>query len=279
MTSPDGTDHDETPRRAPTIVEAVRTVMREKARAMSPAEAYGAIVAAGLYTFNTDDPVSVVRGQIRRRCVGLDFPSALPTKFFRATNDGRYALIEADEPQAVPAPVPDGEERSPLFQILALQQAHEREVRARVLEALKNLEPSAFERFAGRLLAAYGFEEVTVTRKSKDGGIDGHGQLRIGLTTVSVAFQCKRYRDKAVGPDAVEAFRGRTSGRHEQGYYFTTSRYTREAIEAQRRPGAVPIVLFDGERIVDIMFAKEFGVGFRLLRVPELNIDVALEEG
>ncbi|RVU18494.1 restriction endonuclease [Methylobacterium oryzihabitans] len=252
--------------------------MLDKGRPMAPAEAYGAIVAADLYTFNTDDPVSVVRAQIRRRCLGLDFPSALATKCFRATNDGRYTLI--DHARVVPdqeAPERD-DVRSTLAQMLALQHEHEREVRTRVLEALKNLEPSAFERFAGRLLTAYGFEQVVVTRPMRDGGIDGHGQLRIGLTTVSVAFQCKRYRDKPIGPDAVESFRGRTSGRHEQGYYFTTSRFTREAIDAQRRPGAVPIVLFDGERIVDIMFEKAFGVGFRNLRIPELNIDLVLEE-
>lgn len=245
---------------------------------MSPAEIYGAIVASGLYRFNADDPVSVVRGEIRRRCLGLDFPSARAVKYFCATNDGRYSLIDDAAAQVAAADVEREEKPSTLARILALQKQHEREVRSRVLEALKALEPSAFERLAGRLLTAYGFEQVVVTRKSRDGGIDGYGRLRIGLTTISVAFQCKRYRDKAVGPDGVESFRGRTSGRHEQGYYFTTSRFTREAIDAQRRPGAVPIVLFDGERIVDIMFEKGFGVGFQDLRVPELNIDTVLEE-
>ncbi|WP_157900466.1 restriction endonuclease [Mesorhizobium sp. LCM 4577] len=261
-----------------TIVEAIRAVMRDKSRPMSPTEVYGAIVATGLYVFNTDEPVSVVRGQIRRKCLGLDFPSASSVKYFSATNDGRYALID-ETASTTPVPVLNRrEEQSTLTQILQLQRKHECEVRTRVLAALKDLEPSAFERFSGRLLNAYGFEQVVVTRKSRDGGIDGHGQVQIGLTTISVAFQCKRYRDKAVGPDAVESFRGRTSGRHEQGYYFTTSRFTREAVEAQRRPGAVPIVLFDGGRIVDIMFDKSFGVGFRNLRIPELNIDVVLEE-
>lgn len=261
-----------------TIVAAIRAVMREKGRPMSPAETYGAIVAAKLYTFNTDDPVSIVRNQIRRRCTGLDFPSASATKFFRATNDGRYTLAEVGA-SSEDAGVPDGaEDRGSLARILALQQEYELGVRARVLKALKELDPSAFERFAGRLLTAYGFEQVSVTRKSRDSGIDGHGKLRIGLTTISVAFQCKRYREKPVGPDAVESFRGRTSGRHEQGYYFTTSRFTREAVDAQRRAGTVPIVLFDGERIVDIMFDKGFGVGFRELRIPELNIDAVLED-
>lgn len=101
----------------------------------------------------------------------------------------------------------------------------------------------------------------------------------MGLTHISVAFQCKRYAAKAVGRDAIDAFRGATSGYHEQGYFFTTSRFTSEAIEAQRRPGAAPIALFDGEKIVNIMLDKAFGVAFRVLRIAELALDSALEQG
>jgi len=175
--------------------------------------------------------------------------------------------------------VDDRKPAATLGQLIGLLNVHEQEVRARALEALKALTPTAFERFAQRLLHAYGFEDVKVTRRSRDGGIDGHGHIRVGLTSVSVAFQCKRWLDKPVGRDRVDAFRGATSGLHEQGYIFTTSRFTPEAIDAQRRPGAVPIALFDGERIIEIMFDRQFGVGFRDLRVPELNIDVVLEEG
>lgn len=258
-----------------TIAEAVVAVMREKERPLSPAEAYGAIVERQLYRFNTDDPVSVVRTQIRRRCVGLDFPSSLPKKLFRATNDGRYTLN-----LQLPSLSPVAPETTSVHQRLVdLQQQHEAEVRARVLEALKALPPRTFEIFAERLLRAYGFEDVTVTRRSRDGGIDGHGRLPIGLTSVSVAFQCKRYSDKAVGREAIDTFRGAVSGLHEQGYFFATSRFTAEAVDAQRRPGAVPIALFDGEKIVDIMFSKEFGVAFRDMRVPELALDVILEQG
>lgn len=257
-----------------TIADAVAFVMRQKERPLSPAEAYGAIIEGQLYKFNTDDPVSIVRTQIRRRCVGLEFPSALPNKLFKATNDGRYTLALIAEGQV------DLDEPPALFhQLVALQQEHERQVRSRVLGALKALPPRSFELFAERLLRAYGFEQVVVTRRSRDGGIDGHGRLPIGLTHVSVAFQCKRYTDKPVGRDAIDAFRGAASGLHEQGYFFATSRFTAEAVECQRRPGAVPIALFDGEKIVDIMFTKGFGVAFRELRIPELALDTVLEQG
>lgn len=39
-----------------------------------------------------------------------------------------------------------------------------------------------------------GFSQVSVTKKSGDGGIDGTGKLRInGIFSFNVAFQCKRY--------------------------------------------------------------------------------------
>ncbi len=263
-------------RRNLTIVGAVLSVMRDRARPLSPSEAYAAIIERGLYGFNTDDPVSVVRNAIRRRCEGVNFASALPEKLFGATNDGRYYPLDKVEAR-LPADL--AAEPSLIAKMLALKADHEQHVRTRILNSLLDLAPDAFERFAERLLRAYGFLDVAVTRKSKDGGIDGHGLIAIGLTTVSVAFQCKRYRTKPVGRADVDAFRGATSGLHEQGYFFTTSRFTQEALDAQRRPGAVPIILFDGPKIVDIMFEQEFGVAFREFRVPELALDAVLDEG
>ncbi|KWV59187.1 hypothetical protein AS026_29230 [Rhizobium altiplani] len=260
-----------------TIAGAVVEVMRHKGRPLSPAEAYGAIVEAKLYHFNTDDPVSIVRTQIRRRCEGLDFPSALPSKLFRSTNDGRYTLVDP----RVPVLAGDDSAVNPgptLHTLVVLQQEYDAITRDRVLTALKNLPPPTFELFAMRLLHAYGFQDVIVTKKSRDGGIDGHGHLPVGLSSVSVAFQCKRYLEKAVGREAIDSFRGAISGLHEQGYFFTTSRFTSEAVNAQRRAGAVPVILFDGAKIVDIMFDRGFGVSFRELRIPELALDTILEE-
>ena len=36
------------------------------------------------------------------------------------------------------------------------------------------------------LLDVYGFSDLSVTQKSKDGGIDGFGKLKIGLAHMSV---------------------------------------------------------------------------------------------
>ena len=51
--------------------------------------------------------------------------------------------------------------------------------RENLLDTLQNIPPDAFERLCQRLLRESGFIEVEVTGKSGDGGIDGHGIIRL----------------------------------------------------------------------------------------------------
>ena len=51
-----------------------------------------------------------------------------------------------------------------------------------------------FERICQRLLRESGFQQVRITGRSGDGGIDGKGVLRLGgLINFQVVFQSKRY--------------------------------------------------------------------------------------
>jgi restriction system protein len=111
--------------------------------------------------------------------------------------------------------------------------------------------PSEFEKFAGKLLEAYGFRRVNVTNphSAPDGGIDGHGQLKVGLATMRAAFQCKRWQG-SVGRPEIDKFRGAIQGQFEHGYFFTTSTSSAEARNASIKDGAVPVFLFDGHEIV-----------------------------
>jgi len=80
--------------------------------------------------------------------------------------------------------------------------------RTRVLEILYSVSPGAFERICQRLLRESDFEQVAVTGRSGDGGIDGNGVLQINpFVSFRVLFQCKRYRG-TVGSPAIRDFRG-----------------------------------------------------------------------
>ena len=130
----------------------------------------------------------------------------------------------------------------------------------RLLELLRSLPPEGFERLAQRLLREAGFTQVTVTGRSGDGGIDGHGTLQINpLVSLHVLFQCKKY-SKAIVPSHVRDFRGAMTGRTDKGIIITTGTFTAEARREAMRDGAPPIELIDGQKLVDMFQKLELGL-------------------
>jgi restriction system protein len=264
-----------------TIIQAIKEVMQAERKPMTAAEVYDAIVSADLYTFNADKPVHVVQTQIRRHAKGLDFPSASNIKYFEIFQNGKYCLLHqgsGDTSQTTVQTRPSAR-RGTLNSIKKLHNQYSDEFKSRALREIKKLDPISFEQFCRNLLAVYGFRDVTVTRPAKDGGIDGHGRLEVGVTYLRVAFQCKRWtKRKNVGRPEVDQFRGATQGQYEQGYFFTTADFSPEAKKNSFKPGAVPIILIDGMSIIDIMINKQFGVETEQLPVHTLALDLALSE-
>jgi restriction system protein len=208
-----------------TITQAIQKVMTDTNRPMTIQEAHDGIVAGNLYQFKADDPVHIVRNEIRRHCLGLDFSSASPKKLFRITEDGLYFLLDA--PIRVPrTPARRDSKRAttaPLTDVEALKKHYEKYLlhfRSRVLDQLKRLHPKQFERFCRNLLNAYGFREVHVTRFCKDGGIDGYGKLKVGFDYFNVAFQCKRRTKGNVGRPEISQFRGDIQGQYDMGVFL-----------------------------------------------------------
>ncbi len=129
-----------------------------------------------------------------------------------------------------------------------------------LLNILKSLPPNGFERICQRLLRESGFLQVTVTGKSGDGGIDGHGLLQVNpFVSFKVMFQCKRYQG-AVTPSHVRDFRGAMEGRADKGIILTTGTFTTDAKKEARRDGATPIEIIDGEKLVEMFEALQFGL-------------------
>jgi restriction system protein len=75
---------------------------------MTPRDAYRAIVAAKLYEFHAQDPLNVVRKQIRRHSEGIDFAGASSTKHFRQVGDDKFFALDRRylEPQQLSSAVP-----------------------------------------------------------------------------------------------------------------------------------------------------------------------------
>ena len=150
----------------------------------------------------------------------------------------------------------DGDEEIPEADAAVIQQTY----REQIAVKLQSLSPNGFERFCQRLLRESGFQEVTITGRSGDGGIDGIGILQVNaLVSFKVLFQCKKYQG-SVSPMQVRDFRGAMMGRADKGIIITTGSFTAEARKEAVRDGVPPIELVDGEKLIAMLEQLELGL-------------------
>ncbi|KZL19435.1 restriction endonuclease [Pseudovibrio sp. WM33] len=141
--------------------------------------------------------------------------------------------------------------------------------KSELLEKLKSIDPSAFERLSQRLLREAGFVKVEVRGKTGDGGIDGVGVLRVNLVSFQVYFQCKRYKG-SVGAKEIRDFRGALQGRADKGLFITTGTFTSQASDEATRDGAIAIDLIDGDRLCELL--KQFDLGVKTEMIEKVTV-------
>ena len=142
-----------------------------------------------------------------------------------------------------------------------------------LLDVILKMSPSAFERLIQRILRESGFVQVEVTGQSGDGGIDGHGILRLGgLLSFHVIFQAKRWKG-AVGAAHVRDFRGAMVGRADKGLLITTGAFTKDAIKESTRDGAPAIDLVDGDQLVEKLKQLSLGVSTKKIEVEQVTVE------
>ena len=67
------------------------------------------------------------------------------------------------------------------------------ERKIKLIEILQTLSPTGFEHLCGRLLREYDFENIEITQRSHDGGIDGYATLKINpFVSLSVFFSMQK---------------------------------------------------------------------------------------
>lgn len=173
---------------------------------------------------------------------------------------------------AVTAPGSTEEQESPDDLIARAETDARTVLAAELLEKIRSIEASAFERLVLRLLRAMGYGgsdlEPLHTGGSGDGGIDGIiSEDKLGLDRIYL--QAKRYKaDNTVQSSEIRNFLGALMGKGDRGVFLTTSTFTKGAREAA---AGVParIVLIDGEELVDLMI--DHGVGVEPVRVATLH--------
>ncbi len=147
-----------------------------------------------------------------------------------------------------------------------------RAVKRKLLNRLLEMSPRDFEHLVGRLLGAMGYDNITVTRRSADGGIDVLADIEIGILQLRTAVQVKRMRSNVQRP-AVSQLRGdmMTLPDVNQGMIITTSGFSQGAADVARVRNAPLIVLIDGDRLGDLLI--EHGIGAETEQVEVVTFD------
>ena len=257
-----------------TIVEAIKLVLKDSPP-ISASAVYEQIVAHSLYRFGALDPKSVVRGQLRKHCLGLDFPSASPVKYFRLVGDDLYTLesIQGVKPgRTVVAQTKTGS--LPEEVIDSAYREHLVQLRQELLEKILSNHPAFFETLVIELLIRMGYgasnPELGIhTGGPGDGGVDGIiKEDKLGLEQIYI--QAKRYSlDREVKRTEVQRFAG-AMNKVKKGVFITTARFAPTACSCAEEHEKT-ISLIDGNMLCDLMIMHGVGVSevktYRVLRV------------
>lgn len=134
----------------------------------------------------------------------------------------------------------------------------------RSVDPFETMEGTEFEEYCKDLLIRKGFEEVELTQKSHDYGVD----IFADMDGVSYAIQCKCYSDP-VGIKAVqEIYAGKDYYDCMVGVVMTNQYFTKPAIEFASK---LNILLWDGDYIADLI--STYKTGARYNRIKNIQID------
>lgn len=258
-----------------TIVEAIQKVLREANEPLSANQIFQEIVEKDFYQFKAADAKAVVRSQLRRHCVGLEFPSASPVKHFVLTAKDTYRLASPEDFKgSTETPQANDEDRIPEEVIEDAHREHLHVLREQLKEKILKNHPAFFERLVIDLLIQLGYgggdpSLGTHTGGPGDGGIDGIiKEDRLGLE--QIYLQAKRYGlEKPITPANIHEFAG-AMNKARKGVFITTTRFTPKAVEAAEKHEKT-ISLIDGDLLCDLMISAGVGVSevktYSVLRV------------
>lgn len=147
-----------------------------------------------------------------------------------------------------------------------------RDAKTALLEYLRALKPEQFEQVIRHFLDALDYEDVKVTGRSGDHGIDVRAVLRYrGVADVPTFVQAKRY---AAGHNVDGATVGRLRGSlpvDTHGFIITTSDFTRQARNEAVEHGLKPIALIKGTALVELLI--DLGIGVEKRQVEVIRFD------
>ncbi|HCL5281435.1 TPA: restriction endonuclease [Salmonella enterica] len=254
-----------------TIIEAIVNVLKEHGKPLSHHDIYDRIIKKGYYSFGAKDPVAVVRGEIRKHCYGVNFPSASPRKIFievKSTGQSKplYDLWKGQSSNNSPLKIEKAKKDQLPEEIIHEKYLdHINTIKNQLLDAINSSDPAFFEQLVVTLLLKMGYgwhesEAGKVIGGAGDEGIDGIiNEDKLGLEKIYI--QAKRYNNKKVPPSEIREFIGSMNqkGAH-KGVFFSSSCFTDQAINSAGKAQGMNITLIDGKQLCDYLVQNSMGV-------------------
>ncbi len=143
-----------------------------------------------------------------------------------------------------------------------------------LLEKLQSVDPFRFEYIVAELLTKMGYGDLTVTKKSGDGGIDAIvNEDKLGLDKILI--QAKRYKeDNIINEKVVRDFLGALAAEQVQkGIIVTTSKFAEKA-KVTARQSDKKVVLIDGPKLANLLIENNIGVNLeKTIFIKTLDTD------
>ena len=179
--------------------------------------------------------------------------------------DGSKVIRSGGETPAIAAEADDLGDMSPEQRMSLGYGEHFETLLEEVLESVRGINPTAFERLVVNLLEEMGYGYGQQVGRSGDGGIDGViSQDTLGLEKIFI--QAKRWDDKVgsrVGGRVVNEFAGALLAHGAtKGVLITTSTFSGAAKEAAQKvaQGIQSLRLIDGRELAELMIRHGVGV-------------------
>ena len=211
---------------------------------------------------------STFRDTLRRRLNNLLDRGLVDRKstMYSVTDAGLAYLQRVGTEEAL-----GGDEQQELWTLAKKQEAS---VRESLRELLLDMDAFAFEHLVKRLLEEMDYQNVEVTTRSGDGGVDVVADIELGITSVREVVQAKRHK-RTIQRKDLDALRGSLYRFNAvRGTIIATSRFSKGTEEAAFAGGAAPITLIDGDKLIDLLIEHGIGVRKRTLEVLAVDADV-----
>ena len=148
-----------------------------------------------------------------------------------------------------------------------------------LLNEVMKISPYTFEKLVVDLLSKMGYGTVAygshATSASGDDGIDGViMEDKLGFSLIYI--QAKKWaQDKVVGQPEIQNFVGAIAGKHGDGLFVTTAKFSQKAKDYAQMHH---IILIDGEKLANLMIEYNFCVSVRkTFEIKDIDTDAMSE--